>query len=183
MSSNRYVRRCSGCGKLHLPRAFAPVSVFALVGMLLVAVAMSDQIAAATNDRRGRSAAQVAADTPILISGVRGTPADSSGNTTASVAVPTMVLRTQNGPQSASAATASTMTPRPPGAASTTRSASPSATMAVTGTVTVTSTAPVTTTTPLPTTTVTTTTTAPSGAQEGLVDLCALNVLRALLCP
>jgi len=30
---------------------------------------------------------------------------------------------------------------------------------------------------------VTTTTTAPSGAQEGLVDLCALNVLRALLCP
>jgi hypothetical protein len=171
MSSNRYVPGAPVAASCTYTR-ICPVSVFALVGMLLVAVAMSDQIAAATNDRRGRSAAQVAADTPILISGVRGTPADSSGNTTASVAVgrqwsfePRERSRSRRAP-----ATASTMTPRPPGCcfhhevsfSVRHRGGDRHCDCYVDG---------------LrsrrrhrcPTTTVTTTTTAPSGAQEGLV--------------
>ena len=186
---SRYPRECSDCGKVHLPHAFVPVCVVTLVAALLLAVAMSDRIAAAIGDRDDRlRAASVRQDAPILINAADGPLSVLSAVATPSgtpAAVPLVGASSGQAaiggatPPAPTVAAVSTTTLRPAAATSTTRPTAQSTTVSVATTASATTT---TTPTSPATSTLTTTTTTRPTPLGGLIDLCVLSGLGLPWC-
>jgi hypothetical protein len=198
----RFPGRCSSCGKVHLPQAFVPVLAVTLVAGLLLAVAMSDRIAAAISGRGGRlTTASAGRDVPILINGASGplsvlgavaapagaqtaapgggTSTGHTGGSSSDTGTTTAAGASAGGSPPPSTTAAVSTTVRGAAATTTTRPTAQSSTVPVPTTVSVTTTTP-------PgapaTSSVTTTTTTRPAQLGGLLDLCVLSGLGLPWC-